>query len=109
MFMWRQVEAGDFFLRADYFRCRLRCRSNLRATGSCKSGHGLCLHKSAERLSCTQIKLLSATRRARKGKRRRMIILPAIDIKDGNCVRLVKGDYGSTQGSGKAIWIQREL
>ena len=22
-----------------------------------------------------------------------MIILPAIDIKDGNCVRLVKGDY----------------
>ena len=24
-----------------------------------------------------------------------MIILPAIDIKDGNCVRLVKGDYGT--------------
>ena len=26
-----------------------------------------------------------------------MIILPAIDIKDGNCVRLVKGDYGTAQ------------
>ncbi len=24
-----------------------------------------------------------------------MIILPAIDIKDGNCVRLVRGDYGT--------------
>lgn len=24
-----------------------------------------------------------------------MIILPAIDIKDGNCVRLIKGDYGT--------------
>jgi phosphoribosylformimino-5-aminoimidazole carboxamide ribotide isomerase len=24
-----------------------------------------------------------------------LIILPAIDIKDGNCVRLVKGDYGT--------------
>ena len=24
-----------------------------------------------------------------------MIILPAIDIKDGNCVRLFKGDYAS--------------
>lgn len=26
-----------------------------------------------------------------------MIILPAIDIKDGNCVRLFKGDYGTVQ------------
>lgn len=26
-----------------------------------------------------------------------MIILPAIDIKDGNCVRLYKGDYGTVQ------------
>ncbi len=26
-----------------------------------------------------------------------MIILPAIDIKDGNCVRLLKGDYGTVQ------------
>lgn len=26
-----------------------------------------------------------------------MIILPAIDIKDGNCVRLVKGDYTTVQ------------
>lgn len=26
-----------------------------------------------------------------------MIILPAIDIKDGNCVRLVKGDYATAQ------------
>ena len=24
-----------------------------------------------------------------------MIILPAIDIKDGTCVRLVKGDYAT--------------
>ncbi|MBP5655753.1 MAG: 1-(5-phosphoribosyl)-5-[(5-phosphoribosylamino)methylideneamino]imidazole-4-carboxamide isomerase [Clostridiales bacterium] len=26
-----------------------------------------------------------------------MIIFPAIDIKDGNCVRLVKGDFGTAQ------------
>lgn len=26
-----------------------------------------------------------------------MIILPAIDIKDGNCVRLFKGDYGTVE------------
>ena len=26
-----------------------------------------------------------------------MVILPAIDIKDGNCVRLFKGDYGTVQ------------
>lgn len=26
-----------------------------------------------------------------------MIILPAIDIKDGNCVRLLKGDFGTAQ------------
>ena len=26
-----------------------------------------------------------------------MIILPAIDIKDGNCVRLLKGDYATAQ------------
>lgn len=26
-----------------------------------------------------------------------MIILPAIDIKDGNCVRLFKGDYATVQ------------
>lgn len=26
-----------------------------------------------------------------------MIILPAIDIKDGNCVRLVRGDYATSQ------------
>lgn len=26
-----------------------------------------------------------------------MIILPAIDIKDGNCVRLVKGDFGTVE------------
>ena len=37
-----------------------------------------------------------------------MIILPAIDIKDGNCVRLVKGDYG-TQGSGKLYGYSEEL
>ena len=26
-----------------------------------------------------------------------MIILPAIDIKDGNCVRLFKGDYSTVE------------
>lgn len=26
-----------------------------------------------------------------------MILLPAIDIKDGNCVRLLKGDYGTVE------------
>ena len=26
-----------------------------------------------------------------------MIILPAIDIKDGNCVRLFKGDYATVE------------
>ena len=26
-----------------------------------------------------------------------MIILPAIDIKDGNCVRLFKGDYATVR------------
>ncbi|MEG1886583.1 MAG: HisA/HisF-related TIM barrel protein, partial [Oscillospiraceae bacterium] len=25
-----------------------------------------------------------------------MIIFPAIDIKDGNCVRLLKGDFSTT-------------
>ena len=24
-----------------------------------------------------------------------MIVLPAIDLKDGNCVRLLKGDYST--------------
>ena len=26
-----------------------------------------------------------------------MVILPAIDIKDGNCVRLYKGDFSTTE------------
>ena len=30
-----------------------------------------------------------------------MVILPAIDIKDGECVRLFKGDYGTVQRPGR--------
>ena len=36
-----------------------------------------------------------------------MVILPAIDIKDGNCVRLFKGDYGTVQKV--ATWIPRAV
>lgn len=32
---------------------------------------------------------------SKKGQKHIMIILPAIDILDGRCVRLVKGDYGT--------------
>ena len=34
-----------------------------------------------------------------------MIILPAIDIKDGNCVRLVKGDYGTAHKVAESVWL----
>lgn len=34
-----------------------------------------------------------------------MIILPAIDIKDGNCVRLFKGDYATVQKVAESPYI----
>ena len=34
-----------------------------------------------------------------------MIILPAIDIKDGNCVRLFKGDYATVQKGAESPYI----
>ena len=34
-----------------------------------------------------------------------MIILPAIDIKDGNCVRLFKGDYSTVQKVAESPYI----
>ena len=37
-----------------------------------------------------------------------MIILPAIDIKDGNCVRLFKGDF-STVEKVAADYLERAL
>lgn len=33
-----------------------------------------------------------------------MIILPAIDIKDGNCVRLFKGDFSTVEKSQQITW-----
>ena len=34
-----------------------------------------------------------------------MIILPAIDIKDGNCVRLFKGDYATVEKVAESPYI----
>ena len=33
-----------------------------------------------------------------------MIILPAIDIKDGNCVRLFKGDFSTVEKVAAITW-----
>lgn len=33
-----------------------------------------------------------------------MIILPAIDIKDGNCVRLFKGDFSTAEKGRRRLY-----
>ena len=38
-----------------------------------------------------------------------MIILPAIDIKDGKCVRLIKGDFNQMTSYEKSPFDQNRL
>lgn len=72
----------------------------LSMTAELFTGHSFILKKRRNRTENSE-----EFRRADK-----MIILPAIDIKDGNCVRLFKGDFQLLKRSPQIIWkLQKAL